>query len=115
MTHAAMTEEQEIAYAEMEPPVNVDVPHVQQEGSVLTCTMGNWDGEPTHYSYQWRVDGVPVGSDSPSLQLSQADIGKTATCVVTAGNAKGIVEAPPSVDVIVEGPPEEGVQSYERS
>jgi hypothetical protein len=73
-----MTEEQEIAYAEMEPPVNVDVPHVQQEGSVLTCTMGNWDGEPTHYSYQWRVDGVPVGSDSPSLQLSHADIGKTA-------------------------------------
>ena len=54
-----------------------------------------------------------TGTDSPSLQLSQADIGKTATCVVTAGNAKGIVEAPPSIEVIIEGPPEEGVQSYE--
>ena len=52
-----MTEEQEAAYAAMEPPVNVDVPYVAQEGSVLTCTMGNWEGEPSHYAYQWRVDG----------------------------------------------------------
>ena len=26
------------------PPINVDVPHVQQVGSELTCTMGNWKG-----------------------------------------------------------------------
>ena len=114
MTHVAMTQEQEAAYEAMEPPVNVDVPYVEQAGDTLTCTMGNWNGEPTHYSYQWYVDGAPAGTDSPSLQLSQADIGKTASCVVTAGNAKGIVEAPTSNGVVVEGPPEEGAQGYVR-
>ena len=40
------------------PPANVDVPHVQQAGDTLTCTMGNWDGEPTGYAYQWQLDGA---------------------------------------------------------
>ena len=28
-------------------PVNIDVPFVDQSGSELRCTMGNWTGEPT--------------------------------------------------------------------
>ena len=67
-----MTEEQEQVIAEAKrPPVNVDVPHVQQEGSVVTCTMGNWDGEPRLCVCMWRIDGAVTGADSPSLQLSK--------------------------------------------
>ena len=31
-------------------PLNLTVPHLYQEGDILTCTMGNWSGKPTAYS-----------------------------------------------------------------
>ena len=41
------------------PPVNVDVPHVQQAGSTLTSTMGNWEnmGGTSSYAYVWTIGG----------------------------------------------------------
>lgn len=107
MTHIAMTQEQEAAYEAMDPPLNVDVPYVGQEGSVLSCTMGNWTGEPSHYSYEWFIDNMTMGPGPSTVHVDQNDVGKTAYCIVSAGNAKGIVAAPPSNEVVIEGPPQE--------
>src|SRR5215467_15932908 len=41
-------------------PINVDIPAVMQDGTTLSCTMGNWTGEPTAYHYQWRMDNAPT-------------------------------------------------------
>jgi len=82
-------------------PVNVDVPLVTQSGATLNCTMGNWQGEPTSYSYAWEINAVTVGTDSPDYAVQAADIGQTATCVVTATNAAGSTAAPPSNSVVV--------------
>ena len=85
-------------------PVNVDVPYVEQSGAALTCTMGNWEGEPDQYEYQWRLDGVDVPGEGDTLPVTSADAGKLATCVVTASNATGSTEAPPSNEVTVTDP-----------
>jgi len=85
-------------------PVNVDVPHVQQAADVLTCTMGNWQGEPTAYAYAWTLDGAPVGTDSATHTVTSAEVGQTAVCTVTATNAAGSTAAPPSVGVVVTDP-----------
>ena len=86
------------------PPANVDVPHVQQAGDTLTCTMGNWDGEPTSYAYQWKIGAANVGTDANTYAVTAADAGKTATCVVSATNALGTTQAPPSNGVVVVAP-----------
>ena len=86
------------------PPVNVDVPHVSQAGDVLTCTMGNWQGTPSSYAYQWQLDGVDVGADADTITVTAADAGKTATCVVTATNDLGSTAAPPSSGLVVLAP-----------
>ena len=86
------------------PPVNRDVPHVQQTGDTLTCTMGNWDGEPTGYAYQWKMDGTNTGAGGSQYVTIAGDVGKTATCVVTATNAMGSTIAPPSNGVVVTAP-----------
>jgi hypothetical protein len=88
-----------------EAPVNVDVPHVTQAGDTLNCTMGNWNGEPTGYAYQWKLDGVDVGTDANTYTVNAGDAGQTATCVVTATNGIGSTTAPPSDGVVVEAPP----------
>jgi hypothetical protein len=64
--------------------------------------MGIWEGTPTSYAYQWRVDGADVGADSPDYTRNTGDVGKVANCVVTATNANGSTAAPPSNDVVVE-------------
>lgn len=83
------------------PPVNVDVPMITQDMGVLSCTMGNWQGEPTSYDYVWQLDGTTVGSNSADYTVVGADVGLTATCIVTATNAAGSTEAPPSNALIV--------------
>jgi len=84
------------------PPVNRDVPYVSQETRLLNCTMGNWDGEPTAYSYRWTVGGeVYLPSDTSTYFIVAEDTGMTASCVVTATNAAGSTEAPPSNEVVI--------------
>lgn len=88
-------------------PSNVDVPNLSGNGAVgetLTCTMGNWQGEPTGYSYAWKSDGADIGGASGSTYVAAAgDAGKSITCVVTATNAAGSTTAPPSNAISVSG------------
>ena len=88
-------------------PSNVDVPNLSGNGAVgetLTCTMGNWQGEPTGYAYDWKSDGTAIGGASGNTYVVAADdAGKSITCVVTATNAGGSTEASPSNAVQVAG------------
>jgi hypothetical protein len=77
-------------------PINTNVPYVSQDGDILTCTMGTWTGEPTAYVYQWAIDGTAVGDGTEIYTAVIADVGKTATCVVSATNDLGTTESPPS-------------------
>ena len=88
------------------PPSNRDVPYVSGDtivGSTLNCTMGNWEGEPTSYAYQWKRDATTdlAGSGQNSYVSVAADAGRSITCVVTATNAAGSTTAPPSNAVVV--------------
>jgi hypothetical protein len=84
------------------PPTVVDVPHAQQAGATLTCTMGNWQGEPTGYAYAWYIDGVAKeGATSATYAVQPDDVGKGAGCIVTATNALGETAAPMSNSVTV--------------
>lgn len=89
------------------PPVNRDVPLVylmpEQATETLTCTMGNWDGEPFDYQYEWHRDGVSIGAGSPSNThaVTAEDQGHGLACVVTATNHFGSVAAPMSNTVAV--------------
>jgi hypothetical protein len=87
-----------------DPPVNLHEPHAVQEGDQLTCTMGEWAGEPSGYAYQWQADGVDIATGTP-YPLTVADVGKTFTCLVTATNDAGSTAAPPSNEVVVVEPP----------
>jgi hypothetical protein len=81
------------------PPQNKDVPYLggsAEVGGTLNCTMGNWTGEPTAYSYEWQAGGVTVGGGGPDYVVTAADAGTSIVCIVTATNAHGSTEAPPS-------------------
>jgi len=87
------------------PPRNLDVPFVSGDGTVgatLNCTMGTWTGEPTGYSYKWMADGTTT-AEGPAADytVGAGDAGKNVTCIVTATNAEGSTEAPPSNAVAV--------------
>jgi hypothetical protein len=81
-------------------PINVDVPYLGGNGTIgetLTCTMGNWEGEPETYAYAWLRDGEQLGSgEANTYDVTQADAGHAISCVVTATNARGSTQAPPS-------------------
>jgi hypothetical protein len=83
------------------PPVNVDVPMVTQVGALLSCTMGNWSGEPTSYTYAWCNDGVANGAIDATYTVVPDDSGHSLACVVTATNALGSTVAPMSNAVAV--------------
>ena len=85
-------------------PANTTLPAVTQAVDLLSCTMGEWTGEPTTYSYQWKVDGAVVGTDAATHTVASADAGKAASCIVTATNAMGSTAAPPSADLVVTDP-----------
>lgn len=87
------------------PPSNVDVPLVTGDGTVgatLNCTMGNWDGEPTGYAYQWKRDGTTdLAGTGNTYVVAAADAGTSISCVVTASNDAGATVAPPSNAVAI--------------
>jgi hypothetical protein len=82
-------------------PINKDVPYVTRTGDTLSCTMGNWVGEPTSYKYQWKRGTANVGEDSDTYTVTGADAGATMTCVVSATNAAGTTTAPASNGVAI--------------
>ena len=63
--------------------------------------MGNWVVTPDSYSYQWLMDGVAAGPSAGASYDATFDVGKTATCIVTATNAGGSTAAPPSNAVVI--------------
>jgi hypothetical protein len=86
---------------EIEAPVNRDVPYASQTGAVLDCTMGNWDGEPETYAYEWHVNGVANGVKTQQHTVTEQNAGEGWACVVTATNALGSTKAPMSNTVVV--------------
>jgi hypothetical protein len=84
------------------PPTVVDVPLATLNGSQLSCTMGNWTGDPDTYAYAWQSDGVLMdGAASATYSVTPEDSGHSLACVVTATNANGATTAPPSNAVAV--------------
>jgi hypothetical protein len=83
------------------PPTNVDVPYAQLTGDTASCTMGNWTGEPTSYSYAWHRDGVANGGTDATYTVQPDDSGHNLACVVTATNALGATVAPMSNAIAV--------------
>jgi hypothetical protein len=83
------------------PPSNTAIPYVGPEqaapGDTLNCTMGEWEGEPDTYAYQWLSDGADTGATAGAdYTIPPTDAGHQITCVVTATNARGSTTAPPS-------------------
>jgi len=70
------------------PPTQIDVPAVTPMtatvGDALTCTTGNWEGEPSGYAYLWSN-----GATGESYTTVAADAGTSLSCTVTATNAAG--------------------------
>lgn len=72
-----------------DPPTVIDAPFISQAGTVISCTLGNWNGAPSTRSYQWKIDGANVGLNQATYTRIAGDIGKVATCAMTATNAIG--------------------------
>lgn len=79
------------------PPSNSVAPAISGVGYVeriLTSTTGTWLNTPTSYNYQWKKSGSNISGATTSTYVVQlADEGQNLTCVVTAANALGSVEA----------------------
>jgi len=76
------------------PPVNTDVPTIDNTspvvGDTLTGTNGTWTGSPSSYTYQWNADGTPIGAETAiTFVVTTAQIGQSITITVTAHNAGG--------------------------
>jgi len=91
------------------PPIVKDVPYLSQKGDLLTCTMGNWTGEPTSYKYQYRRDGeTTIGTGSNEYVITPTDVGSRIDCVVEASNAVGKTSSTSNAVVVTEpGQPEQ--------
>jgi hypothetical protein len=50
---------------------------------------------------QWALDGVNAGDGTATYVFAPGDVGKTATCTVSATNASGTTAAPPSNQVMI--------------
>jgi len=103
------------------PPTNRDVPLVMGDafpGGTLTCTMGNWDGEPDSYQYNWKSDGQPAKATTggDTYQVLPEDVGHNISCVVVATNAAGSTEAPQSNEMMIqaEGTPQSQSQAQQQ-
>lgn len=81
---------------EPEPPVNLTPPSISgtpKVGSALTASQGSWNPPGVTYAYQWKVDGVNVGTNSNTYTPASGDLGKTVTVTVTATNPDGSASA----------------------
>lgn len=88
------------------PPVNTAAPVVAQVDPNLTCTTGTWDNAPASYAYQWsKDDGTIIGGNYMNYPIAFADVGAVISCTVTATNAIGATQGPPSNSVTVTAPP----------
>lgn len=74
-------------------PVNSVTPTINGTpipGQLLSCSRGNWDNNPTNYSYQWNVDNTDiVDATSADYLILDNDVGHRISCTVTATNSSG--------------------------
>ena len=93
-------------------PVLVTRPVVsgpKRVGSTLSVTEGEWDNNPTGFTYQWRrCDSAGVctdipGADASTYTLGSSDEGKRLRALVTASNAGGRSRAITSATRIISG------------
>lgn len=76
-----------IAPVNTSPPVIVGAPTV---GVTLICSPGAWSNNPTGFAFLWNSNGIPIsGANTASYALTNADLGNTLTCLVTATNTAG--------------------------
>ena len=75
------------------PPEMTSPPMVSAQGTILSCTMGNWKYVPTAYEYQWLSGGVQIEGASESTYDASANSGETLSCLLTATNAAGSTNA----------------------
>jgi hypothetical protein len=73
----------------VDPPTVIDAPFISQAAAILSCTLGNWNGEPTSRVYQWQVAGVVVGTNASTYTRVAGDVGKLAVCNMVATNGVG--------------------------
>ena len=63
-------------------------------GTTVTCSTGQWSGDPTAYEYRWNRSNAPIaGATAATYTVSAADRTHTLTCTVTAENAGGEIQA----------------------
>jgi hypothetical protein len=79
-------------------PENVTLPFISSnasppvQGSVLTSTTGTWlNAAGATYSYQWKRNGVNIGTNASTYTVVAGDVGSgyTITCDVTATTGAG--------------------------
>ena len=76
-------------------PVNIARPQLTtlypQVSRPVGLFVGTWETsiQPVTYSYAWRMDATPVGTNTSSYTPVAGDVGKILSCVVTASNSVG--------------------------
>ncbi len=74
-------------------PVNTAVPTISGTpavGQTLTCSNGEWSGNPTSYNRGWNRDGSYLpGFNGTTYVVQAADAGHQITCFTQAVNAVG--------------------------
>lgn len=90
---------QALALSGLLAPTNHVTPSISSaqgwvEGAVLVPAVGEWDNDPTSYTYVWERDGTPIaGATNSTYQTTRQDVGSTLTVVVTAINSAGSASA----------------------
>lgn len=82
-----------IVASSIDRPLNTVLPAITGNdyvGQTLTVSNGTWTGSGTiTYSYQWYRGTTPIGTNTNTYTLVQADAGFEISCIVTASNAGG--------------------------
>jgi hypothetical protein len=85
-------------------PVNLEAPEIvggPQPGFTLTCLIGEWT-DYRSIAFQWRNGAEPLpGETRNDLDLTEAHVGMTIACVVTAGNEFGTTDAVSNAVLVV--------------
>lgn len=90
-------------------PVISGVPTISgtaQENQALTATAASVTGNPSPTrGWQWKSDGVNVGSDQASYALQASDVGNTITVTQTETNSEGSDSATSTATATVSAAP----------
>lgn len=88
-------------------PTNTGLPMVSgasEQGGLLSCSDGEWTGNPDMWGFQWTLDGAPIDGEVASTHSIVEPVGGQLRCVVTAFNGDGFATAT-SAPIAVSAPP----------